>query len=235
MFPLRYSANRVTCTLISRWGRQTNRFRGPASYQFLHTFSTRAAAEQSVPQDTVQKSTIPSSSSVENEACTTAIVDEMRLALDAAEHRVTECEAKVQEIQDKLLRALAENENGRQRHEKALANANNYAISKFAEAMLEVCDNLELALQHAETNPVPGNEPLLEGVKMTQSVLNNLLEKFEVTPFDALNKPFSPALHEALFEVETTDQPKGTVVHVVKKGYKIKDRVLRPARVGTAK
>lgn len=164
----------------------------------------------------------------------TEAAHELRSDLTTMEQRLSDSETRAKDLHDRLLRALAEIENGRQRHEKALADASQYAITKFAEALLDVCDNLELALRHAKEAPANG-DALIEGVQMTHTVLTSVMEKFGITSFDPLNEPFCPMLHEALFEIPVSDVPKGTVVQVLKKGYKIHARVLRPAKVGSAK
>ena len=123
----------------------------------------------------------------------------------------------------------------RRRHEMQLESAHHYSISKFAEGILEVCDNLELALQHADTNFLKDCEPLIQGIQITIANLNNVLEKFHITQYESDGVQFSPLLHHVIHEVACPDKARGTVVQVVKKGYKIKDRVLRPAAVVTSK
>ena len=78
-------------------------------------------------------------------------------------------------------------------------------------------------------------ENLCVGIEMTWKELDNVYEKFEITPIDALGKKFDHNLHQAMFEIDDPDQPAGVVVQQIQKGYMIHDRLLRPAMVGVSK
>mmetsp|Transcript_12581 Transcript_12581/g.30011 ORF Transcript_12581/g.30011 Transcript_12581/m.30011 type:complete len:225 (-) Transcript_12581:320-994(-) len=157
----------------------------------------------------------------------------------AAEKAAKEAAAKIKELQDKLMYSYAEAENLRQRTRREVDNANKYAVSKFAKELLDVADNLERAASAVTPQQLESNAELRalhEGVDMTQSILQKTFGHYEITKFDSLGQPFDPNLHEAMFEVPGQDgQEAGTVAHVMNEGYMIKDRVLRPARVGTVK
>lgn len=132
---------------------------------------------------------------------------------------------------DRLLRALADAENARRRAERTAAEARQYAIGDFARDLLAVADNLQRALQAADAGG-PGTErALVEGVRSTDRLLQNVIARFGVTKIDSLGAPFDPKLHEAIMVVDDERHEPGTVVEVVEEGYMLHDRLLRPARV----
>jgi molecular chaperone GrpE len=140
-------------------------------------------------------------------------------------------------LRDRMLRALADAENTKRRAERSAQEAGRYAVADFAREMLAVADNLQRALAAAERSPTGTAEDaaLIEGVRATQRVLMQALQRFGVRKIEALGAPFDPAVHEAVFEVEDAAHPPGTVVRVVEDGYTKYDRLLRAARVGVSK
>jgi molecular chaperone GrpE len=140
-------------------------------------------------------------------------------------------------LRDRMLRALAEAENTRQRADRAAADASRYAITDFAREMLAVADNLQRTLAAAERPAfgAVGDAALIEGVRATQRMLMQALERYGVRKIEALGQPFDPALHEAVLEVDDALHPPGTVVRVLEDGYTIHDRLLRAARVAVSK
>lgn len=137
------------------------------------------------------------------------------------------------DLQDRLLRALAEVENTRRRAERSAYEARQYAIADFARELLPVADNLDRALEAAKSEPQgsQADSALVEGVDATRRMLASTLEKFGVRKIDALGARFDPAFHEAMMEAADDAYPPGTVAGVVQDGYLIHDRLLRPARV----
>lgn len=139
---------------------------------------------------------------------------------------------------DQALRALAEAENGRKRAERDRETTAKYAISKFAGDMLAVADNLHRALATiagSEERTEDSVQSLIEGVELTGRELENALARHGIEKIDPMGQAFDHNFHEVLFEVEVADQPPGTVIQVMELGYRIHDRLLRPARVGLAK
>jgi molecular chaperone GrpE len=137
------------------------------------------------------------------------------------------------DLEDRLLRAVAEAENTRKRGERAADEARRYAVSQFAYEMLAVLDNLNRALASAE-GPATGDREdasLTEGVRATERMLATALETFGVSKIDALGAKFDPTLHEAVVKVEDDTQEPGMVTDVIEDGYTLHDRLLRPARV----
>ena len=140
-------------------------------------------------------------------------------------------------LRDRMLRALAEAENTRRRADRTAADASRFAIADFARELLAVADNLQRTLAAAE-RPAFENAAdvaLIDGVRATQRMLMQVLERFGVRKIEALGQPFDPALHEAVLEVDDPSYPPGTVVRVVEDGYTIHDRLLRAARVAVSK
>ncbi len=145
-------------------------------------------------------------------------------------------EDEINDLRDKLLRAVAETENVRRRSEKEKADAANYAVTNFARDMLAVGDNLSRAIDSLpEGIELPDEVTnLLEGVKMTERELLNIFERHGINKIDPKGEAFDHNHHQAMFE-SATDDPNGTVIQVMQVGYKIKDRLLRPAMVGVSK
>jgi molecular chaperone GrpE len=145
--------------------------------------------------------------------------------------------AENQSLRDRLMRALADAENTRRRAERSLDEMRQYSIANFAREMLSVVDNLRRAIDTAERNPVKSVEDaaLLEGVRSTERMLTQALERFGVRKIEALGVPFDPALHEAVMEIDDPKREPGTVGEVIEDGYMIHDRLLRPARVAVVK
>jgi molecular chaperone GrpE len=143
------------------------------------------------------------------------------------------------ELKDRLLRTLAEMENLRRRTEREVADARTYGIANFAREMLDVADNMRRALDAVgpdmRQNADPGLKAFLEGVELTERELQKVLEKHGVTQVDPLGQKFDPNLHQAMYELPDPTVPAGTVAQVVQPGYRIGERVLRPALVAVAK
>jgi molecular chaperone GrpE len=154
--------------------------------------------------------------------------------------RIAELEAAVAKLEqekkenfDKYLRAVADLENYRKRNKRDLDDARAEAKTKVLKEMLPVVDNLERAVEHAEKSGEPG--AVVDGVRLVLRQFLTSFERVDVTPVDAANQPFDPNLHEAISQQETDEFPPGTVVQVLQRGYRLGDRLLRPALVVVAK
>lgn len=143
------------------------------------------------------------------------------------------------ELKNKVMSVLADMENLRRRTEREVKDARQYAVATFARDMLSVSDNLSRALQALPDDARDGADEtlktLLEGVEMTDRDLQNQLSKNGVQQLNPEGEKFDPNFHQAMFEVPNVDIPNGTVVQVAQAGYKIGERVLRPAMVGVSK
>lgn len=150
----------------------------------------------------------------------------------AATAEAEQLEADNADLQDRLLRALAECENVRRRGDRLASDARRSAIGEFAKEMLTVADNLHRAIEAAtagsEKTAVEGS--LVEGVRATERTLTKALEKFGVQRIRALGVAFDPQLHEAVQQSVDDEHPPGTIVQVVEDGYVLGDRLLRPTR-----
>jgi molecular chaperone GrpE len=144
-------------------------------------------------------------------------------------------QAEVANYKDQALRALAEAENTRRRAERDREDASKYAVSGFARDLLSVADNLRRALDAVPPSEDETVKALVTGVEATERELLAIFERRGLTRIEPMGQTFDPNLHEAVFEVPNTGQPTGTVVQVLQSGYRIHDRLLRPAMVGVAK
>ena len=133
---------------------------------------------------------------------------------------------------DKYLRERADIENYRKRVQKEKEEILKYGNESFIQEILPAIDNLERAVSHASAEEVSA---VIEGVKLTLSMLLSGLKKFGVTPVESpAGTPFDPNFHQAMGQVESADQEPNTVVSEFQKGYLLNDRLLRPAMVTVA-
>ncbi|MCE2520102.1 MAG: nucleotide exchange factor GrpE [Alphaproteobacteria bacterium] len=157
--------------------------------------------------------------------------------IDDRETRIAELEEEVADLKDRLLRAAAETENLRKRSLKDIEDARKFATRQFSGDVLAVADNLARALEYVtdEARADDERKGLIEGVEMTLKEFASILERHGIRPIEAMGAPFDPNLHQAIFEVESADVAAGHVMQVMRVGYTIHDRLLRPAMVGVAK
>jgi molecular chaperone GrpE len=146
---------------------------------------------------------------------------------------------EVADLKDKHLRALAEMENLRRRTEREIVDGRLYGIAGFARDVLGIADNMRRALDAVGSDmrqaADAGVKALLDGVELTERELLKTLEKHGIKKFEPLGEKFDPNLHQAMYEVPDPALPSGTVVQVVQAGYKIGERILRPAMVAVSK
>jgi molecular chaperone GrpE len=149
-----------------------------------------------------------------------------------AENSVARLQNDMERFKDLAMRSLADLDNYRKRAAREKEDAIKYANASFLEKLIPIFDNFELGLAAARS----GNEgsSILSGMEMVLKQLNDFLSDAGVQVIDALGQPFDPNLHEALAQ-EASDSPEGTVVRQIRKGYKLKDRLLRPANVIVSK
>jgi molecular chaperone GrpE len=140
-------------------------------------------------------------------------------------------EAESKENWDRFLRERADMENLRKRTNREKEELLNYGTKSLLEEILPVVDNLERALEHANEESLSA---LVEGVRMTHSILISALKKFGATPIESTGAVFDPAFHQAMSQTPTDEFPPNTIVTEFQKGYMIKDRLLRPAMVSVS-
>lgn len=141
-------------------------------------------------------------------------------------------------LQDKYRRSLADGENLRNRLTKQISEAKIFGIQSFCKDLLDVADVLGKATETVPKEEINDKNPhlktLYEGLVMTEAQLQSVFKRHGLEPVNPLNEKFNPNFHEALFQQES-DKESGTVVVVSKIGYKLHDRVIRPALVGVSK
>lgn len=152
---------------------------------------------------------------------------------------------EIEQMKDKVVRTLAEMENVMARTRRDAENSKKFAVQNFAKSLLDVADNLGRASSHVKGSfskidesqgdaggALPLLKTLLEGVEMTEKQLLEVFRKSGIEKFDPTNEPFDPNRHNAVFQVPDNSKPAGTIAHVLKAGYMLHDRVIRPAEVG---
>ncbi|KAF1799983.1 co-chaperone GrpE [Mucor lusitanicus] len=153
---------------------------------------------------------------------------------------------KLKELQASYLLSLADQENLRQRSTREVANARDFAIQKFAKDLLDSVDILGMALesvpesfrnkdacdQHEKSDITEQLINLYTGVSMTEAELQKTLKRYDIQVDNPIDQVFDPNKHEAVFQAPVPDKEPGTIFVVQKKGYSLKNRVLRPAQVG---
>lgn len=133
------------------------------------------------------------------------------------------------QLLDRMARLQAEFDNARKREAKERADFRDYAIGTAAESFLPVLDNFQLALKAQGSA-----EQFRAGVELIAKQFDESVKALGVTPVETVGQQFNPHVHEALGTVETAEFPDGSVVEEIRRGYRIKDRLLRPALVKVA-
>jgi molecular chaperone GrpE len=145
--------------------------------------------------------------------------------------------AKADEYWDRLLRTAADFENYKKRAARERIEVAQSTAAALLQKLLPVLDHFEMAQTAAQTTSAPQSnlESLQAGIAMIQQQLKGVLAEAGLEEIDAAGKPFDPMLHEAVSQMETNDVPEGHVIQQIRKGYKLRDRLLRPAAVVVAK
>ena len=143
--------------------------------------------------------------------------------------------AKADENWERLLRTTADFDNFKKRAAREKIESAQYATFSLLQKVLPVLDNFEMALAAAQVAKVTKNDSLQSGVVMIQQQLKSVLTETGLEEIDAAGKLFDPNFHEAVSEQESAEVAEGNVLTQLRKGYKFKDRLLRPATVIVAK
>lgn len=151
--------------------------------------------------------------------------------------QLTRLEDEVAKLKDQWLRAIAEMENMRLRARRDREEAVKYANTDFGRDMFSIADNLRRALEScSETENLSESvKALIQGIKLTESVLLSTLNRHGIKKIEPLNEKFDANLHQAMLEVEDESVATGTVVQVLQVGYVMHGRLLRPAMVSVSK
>ena len=156
-----------------------------------------------------------------------AEIERLRAALEAAE-------ARADENWQRVLRTEAEKENIRKRAERDVESAHKYGVEKMANELLAVRDSLELGVDAAQQDDADIAK-VREGTELTLRMLTQAMEKFGIEEIDPLGQKFDPELHQAMSMQEAEGHESNTVFQVMQKGYRLNERLLRPALVMVAK
>ncbi|HKY62278.1 MAG TPA: nucleotide exchange factor GrpE [bacterium] len=159
-------------------------------------------------------------------------IAELEAELEKAQIAVAEAEANAKDAQDKYLRAYAEFDNSKKRSAKEKEESLRYAHERLIKDLLPVLDGLEQALAHADTSD---KAAIVEGVELVLRQFLKVLENYGVTPVVSLGQPFDPHHHEAVGQQESGEHEPHSVVNEYRRGYKLHDRLIRPAMVTVAK
>ena len=147
--------------------------------------------------------------------------------------KLEEKEKEIKEHHDRLLRLAADFENYKKRAAKDKENWTKFANEDVIRAILPLIDNLERAVDHAQK--VADTGVLIEGVRLTLQQILQTLNRFGLSSFQSVGKPFDPTVHEAMLVVETDQHDPNQVVEEFQKGYLLNERLLRPATVSVSK
>jgi molecular chaperone GrpE len=175
----------------------------------------------------------PSSQAAEN-AEPVATIDAASLAPEQLEELKARA-AKADENWERLVRTSADFDNFKKRAARERIEAVQFANVSLIQKLLPVLDSFEMALAAAQNAKDEKSASLQAGIVMVQSQLKNILAETGLEEIDATGKPFDPAQHEAVSQQETAEVPEGQVIQQVRKGYKMRERLLRPASVIVAK
>ncbi|MBN4063600.1 nucleotide exchange factor GrpE [Cardiobacterium sp. AH-315-I02] len=150
---------------------------------------------------------------------------------DSLEAQLEDAQAKATENWNQYLRAKAEMDNLRRRNTKDVENAHKYGIEKFVTELLPVLDSMGLGLATKEASAMS----LREGMELTLSMLEKMMEKLGIEEIDPLNEKFDAEKHQAMGMQPSADIEPNTVIAVMQKGYSLNDRLIRPAMVMVSK
>ena len=159
-------------------------------------------------------------------------------AAAAPERTKEEYEQALSELNERLLRAVAETENIRKRSQRELQEANKYAVTGFARDLISVVENLHRAAtsipaEAQDTSPELKN--IAQGVEMTLQETYSVFERHHIKRIDPKGEMFDHNIHQAVVQIDSDDEPAGKILQVMQAGYTIHDRLLQPAMVGVAK
>mmetsp|Transcript_11394 Transcript_11394/g.13059 ORF Transcript_11394/g.13059 Transcript_11394/m.13059 type:complete len:221 (-) Transcript_11394:361-1023(-) len=154
---------------------------------------------------------------------------------------IEKLQTEAKDLKDQLMRSLAEQENTRRIAKRDVENARQFAIKSFSKSLLDSSDNLERALAAVpedvrnDTDNHSVLVTLYEGIQMTETGLNKAFEMNGLIKFGEVGEVFDPTKHQALFEFLDPDKDAGTIGQMMKSGFLLNNRVLRPAEVGVVK
>lgn len=153
------------------------------------------------------------------------------MATTTLRERIKQLEDEAEEAQRRYLRLAADFDNYKKRTRQELAEQASYAAAELIAKLLPAVDNLHRVLASAADVQGGIDEGWLKGLQLTVQNLDEVLQGQGLTTIEAVGKPFDPSLHEAIGHEETDDHPDDTVIDEIRRGYRLHDRVVRPALV----
>ncbi len=169
----------------------------------------------------------------QNTATSATTSDKNEAIIESLKQQLEKTEASCKEFEDKYLRACASLENIRKRCEKDKEEIRTQTIFLTCLPILDLFDGFKLGLASAETQKI--DENILKGFQMILQQFNDCLKTLNISPIDSTNVPFDPNLHHAISNCFHNDIPDDHIVHIVRAGYKLGERLLRPASVVVSK
>jgi molecular chaperone GrpE len=165
-----------------------------------------------------------------NKASASGMVEDR---INALETQLAKTKAELEKFRDLALRSSADLDNYRKRMSKEREEAIKFANSSFLERLIPILDNFEFGLEAARSASSPVS--ILEGMKMVQKQIQDFLSSAGIEMIDATGQHFDPQLHEAISQEESKHVPDGIVIRQLRRGYKLRDRLIRPANVVVSK
>ena len=150
---------------------------------------------------------------------------------------IEELKLKLKDVEDKLLRELAENDNLRKRHEKELSDSHKFSIKNFSLDILTVSDNFQRAIHSIPKDDLEASsvlKNLVVGLESVEKEMHVVFERNGVKPFESMGDTFNPEVHQAV-SYKNSEKKSGVIIEEMQKGYKIAERLLRPAMVTVTK
>jgi len=192
-------------------------------------------ANETIEMDIVDQGTIEMDSlSQETQEIDMIDVENQATSANDLEQELAEAQLKIKDYWDQIVRLNAEMDNHRKRAERDVENAHKYAVKNFSEALLPVCDSMEMGIAASDADNA-SLESIKEGMEMTMSMFRQMFEKNGIAAIDPVGEKFNPEQHQAMSMQESADHEPNTVMAVMQKGYLIKDRLIRPAMVMVSK
>jgi molecular chaperone GrpE len=178
-----------------------------------------------------QKQTQPSPIEQKDED---SVIDSKDVEPTAESNQIKELEDKLEICQTEMLKVAAELQNMRKRYESQIEETKKYAIANIAKEILSVMDNLGMALKN-DNQDLISLQKTIAGVELTKTQLENIFVKFKIKKIEPkIGDPFDYELHHAVSKVPSDTQQENTIMQLMQVGYKIEDRLLRPALVSVA-
>ena len=156
---------------------------------------------------------------------------ELAERIEQLERELAEAQRSDAEHRDNWHRSAADFANYKRRTDEERATLGQFSNALLIGKVLGVLDDFDRALENV---PADAHDPWVEGVRLTERKLRNVLESEGVTPIEAVGQPFDPNLHEAVVHEETADHPDNQVIGELQRGYRLHDRVIRPSLVRVA-